>query len=184
VADPPWRYTQSGRIPSTGKRRGAAAEDHYPTMTNAELAALPVADLADQSAHLYLWVTNPRLFGERQRGEMPPVDIAAAWDFRYVTLLTWVKRGALGMGFYWRGNTEHVLFCVRGDAPIAPERRLVNIIDAPKSRHSAKPDAFYDLVEQVSQPPRLELFARRQRFGWDTWGNEALPHIDLSEPAA
>ena len=50
--------------------------------------------------------------------------------------------------------------------------------------HSSKPEAFLDLVEQVSPGPYLELFARRQRLGWDTWGNEALEHVSLSKASA
>lgn len=179
VADPPWRYRSSDiltrgwhRTASAGTHKPGEAEGQYTTMTNAEIAALPVGDWADKDCALYLWVTNPRIFGERD-GSLPPVEIAARWGFRYVTLLTWVKTGPLGLGFYFRGNTEHVLFCVKGDVKIPPDRREPNVITAPKGRHSAKPDRFYEMVERVSPEPRLELFARRRRYGWDVWGNEA-----------
>lgn len=163
VIDPPWQYRDG-----LG-RRGAGAQ--YPTMTNAEIAALPVADLAADSAHLYLWVTNPRLFGEP--GEISPVDMLTGWGFRYLTVLTWHKLGSPGMGWYFRGDTEHVLFGIRGRAPIAEADRLSNHFAAPRTVHSAKPDRFYEIVEQVSPEPRLEMFARRRRVGWDVWGNEA-----------
>jgi N6-adenosine-specific RNA methylase IME4 len=167
VADPPWFYTRSTGL---GGRRAAA--DNYPTMANAEIAALPVAEMADESAHLYLWVTNPRLF--REAGdECGPRDIMAAWGFRYVTMLTWHKLGAPGMGWYFRGDTEHVLFGVRGAAPIPPASRLSNHFAAHRQEHSAKPDRFYEMVERVSPGPYLEMFARRRRYGWDVWGNEA-----------
>jgi N6-adenosine-specific RNA methylase IME4 len=167
VADPPWFYERSTGL--GGKR---AAASNYPTMTNAAIAALPVADMADESAHLYLWVTNPRLFRE-STDECGPHDIMAAWGFRYVTMLTWHKLGAPGMGWYFRGDTEHVLFGVRGAAPIPPERRLSNHFAASLQGHSRKPDRFYELVERVSPEPRLELFARRRRYGWDVWGDQA-----------
>lgn len=173
VADPPWRYratTPTARV----AHRAVAAEHHYGTLTNAEIAAIPVRAMADDSAHLYLWVTNPRLFGERQRGEVAPVEILEGWGFRYVTMLTWVKQGNLGMGFYFRGETEHVLFGVRGTCPIPVALRERNVFSAPKRGHSEKPDAFMDMVERVSPEPRLELFSRRARFGWDTWGDESL----------
>lgn len=123
-------------------------------------------------SHLYLWVTNPRLF--REAGDLyGPNEIMAAWGFRYVTMLTWHKLGAPGMGWYFRGDTEHVLFGVRGKAGIAPGIRESNHFAAARREHSAKPDRFYELVERVSPGPYLELFARRRRYGWDVWGNEA-----------
>lgn len=167
VIDPPWEYERATGLGST-----RAAADHYETMTNAAIAALPVGDLAAPDSHIYLWATNPRLFAEPRDG-VGPAEMLRAWGFRYVTLLTWHKLGAPGMGWYFRGDTEHVLFGVRGKAPIPPERRLSNHFAAPRTVHSAKPDRFYEIVEQVSDGPRLEMFARRRRVGWDVWGNEA-----------
>lgn len=178
VADPPWRYNQTR---STMKRggRGASAEAHYPTMTMPELAALPIADLVEDQAHLYLWVTNPRLYGDQKSRVISPVDIAEAWGFQYVTLLTWIKEGAPGPGWYFRGYTEHVLFCTRGGLGIPAASRLPNYFSAPKGNHSVKPGLLYDLVERVSPGPYLELFARRNRLGWDTFGDQALNHVAL-----
>lgn len=162
VADPPWSYNTT--TPLAGSHR-AAAEKQYPVMSVEDIAALPVGDMVASDAHLYLWVTNPLL-----RESFAVMD---AWGFRYVTALTWHKLGAPGLGYYFRGNTEHVLFGVRGKAPIAPALRQSNHFAAAKGRHSAKPARFYELVERVSPGPYLELFARRRRYGWDVWGNEA-----------
>jgi N6-adenosine-specific RNA methylase IME4 len=74
------------------------------------------------------------------------------------------------MGYYFRGDTEHVLFGIRGQLPIAPEKRERNWFEAAKTGHSQKPQAFLDLVERVSPEPRIELFARAPRLGWDSWG--------------
>src|ERR1700674_201753 len=109
VIDPPWRY-RSSDILTRGWRRTASvssrqAEGHYTTMTNEEIGALPVGEYADDTAHLYLWVTNPRLYGERD-GSHSPLSLIEGWGFRYVTLLTWVKTGPMGLGFYFRGHTE------------------------------------------------------------------------------
>lgn len=172
VADPPWFYERS-----TGLGGTRAAADNYPTMTNVEIAALPVRALADDSAHLYLWVTNPRLFREHDDG-LGPREMMEAWGFRYTTTLTWHKTGAPGMGFYFRGDTEHVLFGVRGKCPIAPDLRVSNHFAAPRTGHSSKPDRFYEIVERVSPGPRLEMFARRRRVDWDVWGNEAPPESE------
>lgn len=184
VVDPPWRY-RSTDILTRGWQRTASVESgketsgHYTTMTNAEIAALPVGDLADDAACLYLWVTNPRLYGERD-GSWSPREIIEAWGFRYITLLTWVKTGPMGLGFYFRGHTEHALFCTRGDVRIPPKERESNIVTAPRRKHSEKPDAFYDKVERVSPGPYVELFARRARFNWDYWGDQSLGTAEMA----
>lgn len=153
VIDPPWRYDNRAT-------RGAA-EDHYETMGLPELAALPVP--ASPDAHLYLWVTAAFI--------RDGFDLLDAWGFTYKTALTWVKP-SIGMGNYYRVNTEHVLFAVRGRLPT-----LCNDVGtwfaAPRTQHSAKPEVFYDQVERCSPSPWLEMFARRRRLGWDVWGDEA-----------
>jgi N6-adenosine-specific RNA methylase IME4 len=165
VADPPWRYDRGSGVQG-------AVEDHYGTMTPAEIAALPVESLAADSAHLYLWVTNLKL------AEADGFGLVARWGFRYVTMLTWHKLGSPGLGYYFRGDTEHVLFGVRGKCPIDPALRLSNHFAARRTGHSEKPDRFYEMVEAVSPEPRLEMFARRRRVGWDVWGNEAPPESE------
>lgn len=153
VIDPPWRYDNVAT-------RGAA-EDHYRTMSLDELAELelPAAD----DSHLYLWVTN----GFIDEG----FDLIAEWGFTYKTCLTWCKP-QIGMGNWFRGTTEHVLFGVRGKLPTLRNNVPTHFV-ADRTRHSAKPEAFYDLVESCTPGPWLEMFARRRRFGWHVWGNEA-----------
>lgn len=155
VADPPWQYGN--------KATRGAAEDHYSTMTIEELCALEVETRAADDAHLYLWVTN----GFLREG----FDVLAAWGFTYKTCLTWVKP-QMGMGNYFRSSTEHVLFGVRGNLR-TQDRALMNWFQAPRGRHSAKPDSFFDLVERASAGPYLEMFSRRRRLGWTGWGAEA-----------
>lgn len=167
VADPPWAYGDKLRIGSGAKHRGADA--HYQTMPLEEILALPVGDLAEPDAHLYLWTTNAFMVEGHQ--------VAAAWDFRVRTILTWVKTG-FGMGHYYRNNTEHVLFCVRGSLP-TNRKDQPTAHHWPKQPHSQKPDAFYDLVESMSPAPYVELFARRHRFFWDVWGLESANTAQL-----
>jgi N6-adenosine-specific RNA methylase IME4 len=144
-------------------------------MTNEELAALPVAALADDEAHLYLWTTNPRLVGDyKGRRDVTPFDIAEAWGFRPVTLLTWVKPGRGGTGWYFRGRTEHVIFATRGKLGIPPHLREPNVFTAKRNGHSTKPVEFFDMVQRVSPGPYVELFARQPRMGWDVWGDEVI----------
>lgn len=155
-ADPPWPFDDTAT-------RGAA-ENHYPTMSIAEICALPVSDLAADDAHLYLWTTNSHLHDA--------FHVAAAWGFEYKTLITWVKP-QIGLGHYFRGATEHILFCVRGDLPMSQVGER-NWFEAPRQEHSRKPALFYDLIERCSPGPRLELFARTKRAGWVAWGNEVV----------
>lgn len=153
VIDPPWRYENVAT-------RGAA-EDHYPTMSLGELEELEIP--AADNAHLYLWVTNAFLSNG--------FDLLVSWGFEYKTCLTWCKP-SIGLGNYFRNNTEHVLFGVRGRAPTL-RNDIGTWFEAKKTRHSAKPESFYDLVEACSTGPYLEMFARRRRFGWHVWGDEA-----------
>lgn len=167
VADPPWDYGNKATRGSTRK--------HYATMSMEDICALDVGSRAAADSHIYLWVTN----GFIREG----FDVLAAWGFTYKTCLTWIKT-QMGLGNYFRGSTEHVLFGVRGS--LRTERKdVVNWFDSPaveakRGQHSAKPDLFYDLVEQASPGPYLEMFARRSRFGWDYWGNESLETVEVA----
>jgi N6-adenosine-specific RNA methylase IME4 len=163
-ADPPWNETGGGKI-----RRGA--DRHYPLMKTPDIIRVMQEQLAGKiadNAHLYLWVTNNFLpDGLRVMQEL---------GFRYITTITWVK-DRIGLGQYFRGQTEHLLFGVRG---VLPYRKLPDgkraqgktVIYAPKRKHSEKPGVVYEIIERVSHPPYLELFARKKREGWDSWGNE------------
>lgn len=180
VADPPWQYTVTPPLGFGTKRGPSTAESHYETMTTQAMAQIPVGELSEDNAHLYMWVTNPILTEQRLRGGPNAVALARAWGFEPKTVLTWIKsENGAGMGFYFRGDTEHVLFCVRGRLPIHSALRVSNIFRGSRGQHSQKPDSFLDLVESVSPGPYLEMFSRRNRLGWDTWGNEALGHVEM-----
>jgi N6-adenosine-specific RNA methylase IME4 len=169
LADPPWRF-----VNRTGKM---APEHHrlsrYGTMTTAEVAALPVGDISAARSHLYLWVPNALL--------PEGLHVMEAWGFKYKTNIVWHKlrkdggSDGRGVGFYFRNVTEMVLFGVRGkDArTLAAGRRQVNYMGSRKREHSRKPDEQYKIIEECSWGPYLELFARGQRKGWATWGNQA-----------
>lgn len=158
VLDPPWDWGDEGDFDQLGRARPV-----YDTMPIAEIAALPVGDLAEPNAHIYLWITNRSL----PKG----FDLLSGWGFRYVTMLTWCKP-SIGMGNYYRGSTEHVLFGVRGSLGLL-RQDVGTWFAAPRgNRHSAKPDAFYEMVETCSPGPWLEMFARSQRPGWQAWGAE------------
>jgi N6-adenosine-specific RNA methylase IME4 len=132
-----------------------------------EIAALPVGDIAKRDAHLYVWTINAYV--------EQTYELARGWGFAPRTLLTWTKAPmGIGPGGAFSQTTEHILFCRRGQLPA--KRRLDSTWwQWPRGSHSRKPDAFLDLVEQVSPGPYAELFARRARFGWDyPIGDQAL----------
>jgi len=182
VADPPWPY--EGEVKGTrhpvadGSRLSIGVQVGYATMSITELCAHRPP--ADDAAHLYLWTTNAFMVEAH--------EIAEAWGFSQKTILTWTKthqgdpsRVSMKTGYYFRGATEHCLFCVRGS------QRLMTMEGMPTGylwprvgQHSVKPDAFYDLVEKASPGPYLEMFARRARFGWDYWGDESLGTAELA----
>lgn len=127
-----------------------------------EIGAMPVADSAAANAHLYLWVTNSFL-GEG-------LDVMKQWGFTYKTHLVWTKP-QLGLGNYFRNSHEVLFFGVRGRLP-TKVNNLMTWIPWPRERHSKKPAVFYNVIEEASPGPYLELFARERRPGWDAWGNE------------
>ncbi|MTD46703.1 methyltransferase [Conexibacter sp. W3-3-2] len=156
LADPPWDIQQKGA-------RGA--EQHYDLMTLDRIKAMPISDLMEDDAHLWLWVTNATL--------RDGYDVAEAWGFTVRSPLTWVKF-RLGLGNYLRNSTEHLLFATRGKAPVQ-YRAQPTWINAPVTDHSHKPEEQYALIERVSPGPYLELFARRQPLStsdWSVWGNQ------------
>ena len=156
VIDPPWDWGDEGDVNQLGR-----AKPEYATMPIDEIERLPIARIADNNCHLYLWVTNrslPKAF-----------RLIDAWGFRYITCLTWVKP-YIGMGNYFRGSTEQVLFAVKGSQPL--KRHDVGThFEAPRGvGHSAKPDEFYRLVESCSYAPYIDVFGRKAREGWAVWG--------------
>lgn len=186
VADPPWRVMGGSLVggvgegfdwqPITGRSHGPSRPLVYPTMSVAEIGALPVADLAAPDAALYLWTINAYVEDS--------YEVARAWGFTPSTLCVWAKNpmgGGLGGAFGI--STEFFLYARKGH-PV--ERRVTgtwfnwkrHYVNG-KPSHSAKPDAFYDLTEQVNDGPRVELFARRARLGWDYWGDESLQTVAM-----
>ncbi len=167
VADPPW---EMAKRPSLGARaartrRGQYAKQtgvSYSTLPAPEIAAMPVAELAEDAAHLYLWTVSAHL--EEAFG------IARAWGFRPSQTLVWAKppMGYVPGGVF-ASCAEFIIFARRGVLPAQcrPDRSWWSW---PRGPHSVKPQAFLDMVEHVSPGPYLELFARQPRLGWDHWG--------------
>lgn len=169
VVDPPWDHSDgTGASYSREGRRSCALP--YQTLPLATIRNLPVDGLAKADATLFLWTTNRFL--------RDAFDVVSAWGFNHVATLVWCKQRGLGSGGVFYSNVEFALYCRRGQLA-APARIHSRWFDWSRSVHSAKPEAFLDLVEQVSPGPYLEMFARRNRLGWDTWGNESFEHVEL-----
>ena len=168
-ADPPWQYKESWGNGQVG----------YDTMTNDDICKLPVRNILADQAHLYLWVTNPFL--------AEGLEICKEWGFEYKTLITWVKtysngKPEMGMGYYFRGCTEHIIFGVKGKMK-CKNKTTKNMFQAVNSsRHSEKPHQVREMIVNSSGDlPRIELFARHKFKGWDAWGNQVEEKNTLEE---
>lgn len=169
LADPPWQFNnRTGKMAPEHKRLS-----RYSTMSLQDIKNLPVGNIVREIAHLYLWVPNALL--------LEGLQVMQEWGFTYKTNIVWHKirkdggPDGRGVGFYFRNTTEMILFGVRGKnaRTLSPGRSQVNIIRSQKREHSRKPDELYDIIESCSFGPFLELFARGNRKGWKSWGNEA-----------
>lgn len=189
--DPPWKY--NSRANHKTRFRGGA-EGHYPLMTMAEIAALPISSLAARNCALLMWCTFPYL--DKQ------IELFKHWGFRFRTqFLTWVKLNPkgydlpkddpaykpgkdyvlyrdgmfhsvfFGVGNYAKSNPEVCLLGMRGQVPTISDA-VSSVILAPRRVHSRKPDEAYAKIEQVfGDVPRVELFARHAAPGWSVLGN-------------
>jgi N6-adenosine-specific RNA methylase IME4 len=158
-ADPPWRY-------DVVESESRAIENHYPTMSNEDIYALPIQSLCTDDAVLFLWATSPKL--------VEAIQVVAAWGFTYKTCMVWAK-DKIGMGYYARQQHELLLIATRGAPPTpAPADRPSSIVNATRGEHSAKPTEFYELIERMYPAlPKIELFCRSPRDGWSAWGNQS-----------
>lgn len=170
VIDPPWHFDNTAA-------RGALT---YDTMSDDEILRLPIAMITAPRAHLYLWTTDAHL------------DLAIRcmreWGFSYKHPFVWVKTTRdgtpkMGTGNYGRKAHELCLFGTFGGLPVQ-RHDVPTVFFAPPRRHSRKPVTLHEIAEQLSPGPRLEMFARAERTGWTSWGNELPPSIGLADEGA
>ena len=157
LADPPWRYY----FPVSNSRK---VENHYPTMLLEDIKSLEVPSADD--AALFLWATSPKL----EEG----LEVIEAWGFQYKAMAVWVKTGCMGMGYWFRNSVEFIMLAVKGDMSTPdPTLRQENVIYAKRAAHSQKPVEVYKIIETMyPELPKIELFSRNSRDGWDSWGLE------------
>lgn len=165
LADCPWAFlTYSGnKVPQRAK------EQHYATMTEAELSALPVANIVADDAWMMMWVLDTHVD--------QALRIGAAWGFTYKSLgLVWHKMSAgglsyIGLGHWFRSGGEISILFTRG-SPKRLNRGVRQFIYSPVREHSRKPEDQYRRIEALVAGPRLELFGRAQRPGWTVMGDQ------------
>lgn len=176
VVDPPWKYgawskPSNRAIETRFKIQGY--ELPYSSMTIEEIANLDINSLAGDNCEVYLWTTQKYLPAS--------FDVIKKWGFKYCSTLIWCKKPrGTGQGGVYTPNSEFLILARRGKMP------KVKRIDSTwwqvkrQKRHSQKPEFFQGMIETVSDGPRLELFARRKRDGWDVWGNEVECDINFN----
>jgi len=175
LADPPWHF-----VARSERGEGRSANVHYRTNAIEEIKALPVAQLAAPDAVLFMWMVDwcPK----------DALDVIEAWGFAHkTTAFTWTKQNEggegwhLGQGYWTRANPEDCWLATRG----SPKRLYADVrqlVVAPVMEHSRKPDEIHARIERLVDGPYLELYARRERDGWQTWGNE-LAFKMMAEPS-
>lgn len=158
VVDPPWNISKIQR-----KVRPNQVEMDYKTMSLEEIKSLEINKISDENSVCFLWTIQKYL--------KDAFDVLEEWGFKYQRVLTWDKQNGMSLfGFHHR--TEFVLFGYKGKIEMYPKRKTIPTYFQFKSpRHSAKPDEFYKLIEVFGEP-RIDVFARKQRVGWDCWGDE------------
>ena len=171
--DVPWTYQDKAK---SGER---GVEYKYKTMKLSDIYSLPVESLAADDCCLFFWVTMPQLFNAEK--------VINSWGFKYKTnAFTWVKTNKKktdtlfwGMGNWSRSNSELCLLATKG-SPKRLNADVHQIIEAPRGRHSEKPDEAVARIERLVAGPYIELFARTTRPGWDVWGNQAADNVPVS----
>lgn len=171
-ADPPWSYQDKGC--------NGNCEEHYKTMSLADICNLPVREISEDNCVLFLWTTYPML--------QESMKVIEAWGFKYKSIaFQWVKlnkkngKPFYGLGRWTRGNTEPCLIATRGK-PKRVSNSVFQLIQTPIEGHSKKPQEARDKIVKLMgfSVPRVELFARQKTPGWDVWGNEVESDIDLT----
>mgnify|MGYP003148639400 CR=1 FL=1 len=175
LADPPWKY--NSRANHKTRFRGGAC-GHYNLMEMEEIKSLSINNIADDNCVLFLWVTFPYLKEQ--------LEVFESWGFKFKTLgFAWLKTNRrngfpfFGVGYYTKSNMELCLLGIKGRMkPIT--NKVSQVIIAPRQKHSEKPNQIRDkIIELFGDLPRIELFARTKREGWDSWGNEINNDIEL-----
>lgn len=165
-ADPPWSY----RNKKTGGGHTSGAIQKYSTMSTDEICNMKIP--ANKDSVLFLWATVSLI--------EDAFKVMNAWGFKYKTMITWRKIMSMGLGYWYRGQCEHLLFGIKGKVK-AFRMQEANFLQLKALRHSEKPNEFRQLIERSTKSlnPKLEMFARKKFSGWDVFGNEVKNSIEI-----
>lgn len=177
-ADPPWYFGSGGVYQDSGRPVRKTSEQYLLTKTK-ELKNIPIQDICDKDALLFMWTTDQHL--------PDALELMKSWGFRYCTIaFYWVKKTNKGNNCYNVGcwtmkSVEMVLLGLHGKPMhFKIKRNVKQLVEAERKQHSQKPDEVRErIVDLVGDLPRIELFARQKRDGWDVWGNEVESDVDL-----
>lgn len=167
-ADPPWKYGKWGMgsekcLLKQYQREPTPLPYHWMSME--EIKGLPVNKLSDENCELYLWTTQKYL--------PDSFEVLKSWGFKYCQTLTWCKKPmGTGQGGVYCPTTEFLILGRKGKMPNIKRIDITWWETKRQNKHSKKPEFFQDMIEVVSESPRIELFARHRRLGWDAWGDE------------
>jgi len=174
-ADPPWAY-QNGGVPQGG------VNAQYKTMKLQDIKDLPIDEISEDISVLFMWATFPQL--------QEALEVIKAWGFTYKTLgFSWIKTNKnngepfFGIGYYAKSNCEVCLMATKGKAhSLVKSNKVSSVLIHKRTKHSKKPDIVAEkIVELFGDIPRIELFARDKKEGWDVWGNEVESDIKLTK---
>jgi N6-adenosine-specific RNA methylase IME4 len=180
LCDPPWSY--NSRCHHSKTRFGGGVHAHYPVMTDSEIRAMPVVDLAEKNSLLFMWATGPRLD--------LALDVMRCWQFKFVNVVfTWMKLNRsgkglfFGVGYYAKSNAEFCLLGKRGRGLKPAVNDVSSAVLTPRQEHSRKPTEVHRRIERMfPSASKLELFARRPVEGWSVFGNQVESDITITIP--
>ena len=159
VIDPPWpvKFMKLEMRPNQ-------VEMPYPTMEIDEIKKFPIDKITADNCNLFLWTTHTYL--------PSALEIVKEWGFKYHVLLTWNKTNGRSL-FGFNRMTEFVVYAYKGKITVNQRGRFIDTIFTEKLReHSRKPNIFYEMIKNNSPTPRIDIFSREKRKGFDQWGNE------------
>jgi len=185
VADPPWEYDSKGAfkggswattVNGDKTRSGVAVDQRYQTLTLNDICAMPLDPHICDDAYLWLWIPNEHLL------KGVHALVCDAWGFTVKGSMVWVKTNSIGVGYWLRYNHEHIILATRGTPGPLRTGDIRSSLLEKRAHHSAKPEAFFRLVERACPGPYLSLFERgergeqgdllQERKRWTVWGNE------------
>ena len=158
VIDPPWNMKKI-ELDATPEQVGF----NYPTMTEAELSELKIP--AADNCHLWIWTP--------QRFLPSALRLLEAWRFKYSCTFVWHKPDGIQPFRLPKFNCEFAIYARKGTPQFVDTKNFFTCFNAPRGKHSEKPEAFYEFVRRVTAGRRIDMFNRRKIKGFDTWGNEA-----------